>query len=256
MNNLQKIVKNLKGNITKNSPTIFTGLGVAGLITTTVMAVKATPKALQLIEDEEEKRKTFNEPEMEPMDIVKLTWKCYIPSAIMGGLTIGCIIGANSINLRRNATLASIYSISETTLREYQNKVVDTIGKNKEQKIRDDIAKDKVKNNPVVEKDVILTGKGNTLCFESISGRYFRSDIEKIRQSFNELSRQMLNDGYISLNDVYYELDLTGTKMGDHVGWHVDDGLIEPRFSSQLTENNDPCLVLEYNIDPRYGVEM
>lgn len=254
MNNLQKIAKSLRTNITKNSPTIFTGLGVAGLVTTTVMAVKATPKALQLIEDAKEQNELFDDPELTPMEIVKLTWKCYIPAMAMGGLTIGFIIGANSINLRRNAALASVYSLSETALKEYQSKVVETIGKTKEQKIKDDIAKDKIHKNPVRDSEVVITGNGSTLCYEAVSGRYFRSDIEKIRQSFNDLGRQMLSDAYISLNDVYYELNLSSTKMGDYVGWHVDDGLVEPRFSSQLTENGEPCLVLDYNIDPRYGV--
>ena len=90
---------------------------------------------------------------------MRLTWRYYVPTAIMGGLTIACIIGANSINLRRNAALAGAYSLTEAALKEYQAKVIETIGDKKEQAIRDDIAKDRVKEHPLGEREVIITGK-------------------------------------------------------------------------------------------------
>ena len=75
-------------------------------------------------------------------EIVKLTWECYIPTAAVGLSTIACIIGAHNIHLRRNAALASLYSLTESAFKEYQSKVVETIGKNKELKVRDDVVSD------------------------------------------------------------------------------------------------------------------
>ena len=46
--NVSKIMKDIKITMSKRSPEILTGLGIAGMITTTVLAVKATPKAIKL----------------------------------------------------------------------------------------------------------------------------------------------------------------------------------------------------------------
>lgn len=125
-----------------------------------------------------------------------------------------CLIGASSTNLRRNAALATAYTLSESTLKEYQEKVVETIGEKKEQSIRDSVSKDKMVKNPV--REVILTESGgNTICYDVLSGRYFKSDRDKITRVMNELNRQMRDEMYVTLNDFYYELGLDGTKMGD-----------------------------------------
>lgn len=242
--------------ISKNSPTILTGFAVAGLISTSVMAVRVTPKALRLLDLEREYRKKKQSPTMNKRDIVKLTWKVYLPPVLLGSATIACIIGANSIGMRRNAALASVYSLTEATLKEYQNKVVETIGVTKEQKIRDDIAKDRVEANPVDESKIIFTGKGETLCYDSLSGRYFKSDIEKIRKAENQLNRDLLADNFVSLNEVYEALGLPPIQIGEDLGWSLwideADSLVSMKFSSQLTPEGTPCLVLDYAVRPRY----
>ncbi len=258
---VKKVVKpgafvQLKGVVQKNSPAILTGLGVAGLISTTVMAVQATPKALCILEEDHLERNGtlgLTDVKATKKEIIKLTWKCYIPTMIMGGFTIGCIISANNINNKRNAALASLYSLTEKSLKQYQEKVVETIGENKARAIKDDIAKDNLLANPIDEStEIIITGNGETLCYDALAGRYFRSDIESIRKILNQLSRDLMSEMFIPLNNVYYELGLSGTILGDQVGWHIDDGLIEPQFSSQLTEKDTPCLVLDFSVQPRY----
>lgn len=250
---LQKTANNVFGFVSKNSPTILTCMGVFGLVTTTVMAIEATPKALDILaEASAQKEYDHGTDELDPMEIVKLTYKCYIPTAVMGSLTVACIIGANSINLRRNAALATVYSLTEATLKEYQSKVVSTIGEVKEKAIKDEIAKDKIEKNKPKKSNVVITGKGDTLCYDSISGRYFKSDIEKIKSSVNELNRDLLYEMFVSLNDVYYALGLSNIKMGDQMGWHIDNGMILFDYSSQLTEDGVPCLVIDYLISPRF----
>ncbi len=129
--NLSNIVKGVRTTMIKHSPEILTGIGIAGMITTTVMAVRATPKAIELIEKEKDRQNrellkkaeenghdTCNYIErLKPIDIIKTTWKCYIPAAIIGGLSIACLIGANSVNARRNAALATAYTLSESALK-------------------------------------------------------------------------------------------------------------------------------------------
>ena len=253
---IKQIAKNLGGVISKNSPQILTGLGCAGVVTTAILAVKATPKALRLVEDAiefdsvaQEKYNRFGE--LPGLEKLKLTWKCYIPAGVVGITSIACIIGANTISTKRNAALAALYSLSEAAFREYQGKVVETIGKTKDRQIRDEVAKDKVLANPVGNHEVIFTGKGDVLCLDALTGRYFKSDIEKIRQSVNELNRDLLSEMWLSLNDLYYALDLPNTVLGDEMGWDIDRGLIELDYSSQLDEHGTPVLVISSKVYPR-----
>ena len=247
-----EVFKNIGINLSKNSPAILTSVSVVGVATTAILAVKATPKAMRLIEELEEYKSELDEP-VTKKDIIKETWKCYIPAMVVGGATVACIIGSNSINTRRNAALASVYSLSEKAMKEYQAKVVETIGEKKHQEIKDKVASERIKNDPVGDKEIVITGNGEMLCYDALSGRYFKSDIEKIKSSINQLNRDLLSEMYITLNDVYYTLGLAPTKLGDQMGWHVENGLVDPRFSSQLTENGVPCLVLDFAVEPKYG---
>lgn len=257
----------IQETLIKNSPTILTGLGIAGFVSTTVMAVAATPKAMQLVVDkmwevaEEEERDISPDARlyfrdwgfyMDTIDVVKAAYRCYIPAALMGVVSIGCIISASNVSAKRNAAIASLYTISERTLQQYQSKVIEEIGVKKERKIKDSSLKSKIDDDPVSNNEVIVTGNGEMLCYEALSGRYFNSDIETIRQSLNNLSRDLMTDMFITLNDVYLELGLKTTSLGDMMGWDVDDGLIEPYFTSQLAEGKTPCLVLDFKVKPRF----
>lgn len=253
-NGLQQIPKKIGQVLAKESPSILTGVGAVGVISTAVMAVRATPKAM-IILDEERYVRAREDRLSRPLskkEIFLLTWKCYVPTIIMGGMAIACIIGANSINLRRNAALASVYGLTEAALKEYQDKVVETFGETKAQQVKDSIAKDRVEKTPPSPDKIIKTGKGETLCLDPYSSRYFKHDIEKIRKVINELNRDLLNDDFVSLNDVYYALGLPETKLGVDMGWHISDGLIEFDFSSQLTRDGEPCLVLDFKNEPVY----
>lgn len=246
------VLRNVRSSMKKHSPEILTGIGIAGMITTTVMAVRATPKALMLIED---KKDEYDTDTLSPMETVKAAWACYIPSAIVGSISIFCLIGASSVNLRRNAALATAYTLSESALKEYQERVVETIGEKKEREICDSISKDKVEKNPVVQKEIIITEKGDTLCYDTLSGRYFKSNRDQINKAVNDLNRRMRDDMFISLNEFYYEIGLNETKLGDVLGWNIDRGYIDVRYSAQLAKGETPCLVLEYRIVPQYDYQ-
>ena len=251
--NVSKLCKDAKVMASKRSPEILTGLGIAGMISTTVLAVQATPKALDLIARAEDKK--FDNGHGNKLTVsekMKVAWKPYIPAAITGIASISCIIGASSVHAKRNAAIAAAYNLSQTALTEYKEKVVETIGEKKEQAIKDKIAKDKIKKDPVSKSEVIVTGKGNTLCYDAFNSRYFYSDIDQIKRAINELNRIMLNQMYVSLNDFYDELNLKHSGNGDELGWKLDDGFIEVDFSSQLSDDGRPCLVIEYMVAPRY----
>ena len=248
--NLVTIVASTRQFVSKRSPEILTGIGIAGMISTAVLAVKATPKAMELIE--EKKREEWLD-KLSPVEIVKVAWKPYIPAIVTCVTSTACLIGASSVSAKRNAALATAYKLSETALTEYREKVIETIGEKKERTVRDKVAEERVKKNPVSKNEVIITGNGKTLCFDPISGRYFMCSIETIKRAENTLNKQMLHDisGYVSLNEFYDEIGLDHTSVGDDLGWNTDQ-IIDIDFSSQLNDNGEPSVVLDYLVAPKY----
>lgn len=254
---LSKTFRDMKMSLSKRSPEILIGIGITGMLTTTVLAVKATPKAIRLIE---QKKKELDVDKLTPVETVKTTWKCYIPAAISGTASIAFIIGSNSVHSKRYSALATAYKLSETAFNEYRDKVVETIGEKKERTVRDKVSKEQVENNPVHKTDIIVTGKGNTLCFDPLSHRYFYSNLEKIHRAANKLNYEINTspfDNEVTLNDFYYELGLPGIDIGNNMGWSLHTGLIKIYPSAQMVDEGEehegePCMVLNFENPPQY----
>lgn len=251
--NVAKFFKGMRTSVVKHSPEILTGLGIAGFVASTVLAVRATPKALKRIEAKKEEE---NKDSLTPLETVKATWTCYIPTVLTATTSAACLIGAHSIHVRRHAALAAAYKISETALTEYREKVIETIGEKKDQYIQEQIDKDRIEKNPVSSSEVIVTGKGKTLCYDYFSGRYFDGDIEQIKKSVNVINGMLLRDDYVSLNDLYDEIDLPHTGTGDILGWsvtRVGRDLIQPRISSQIADDGRPAIVMSFDPAPDHN---
>ena len=250
---LKRTIKSAGRVLTKYSPGILTGIGITGMIGATFMAVKATPKALYLIEAKKEESEV---EELTPVETIKTCWKCYIPATLTTVLSAVCLIGASTVSAKRNAALATAYSISEAALREYQEKVVEVVGEKKEKAVRDAVAKDQIERDPVTKSEVvIIDSNSNTLCYEPLSGRYFKSTIDKIKKAEIKLDRQMIQEMYVSLNDFYWEIGLDGTDLGDQMGWNLSKGYMDLSFSSQLADDGTPCAVIVYGIPPVYDYQ-
>jgi hypothetical protein len=254
---IAKGAKEFGGILLENSPTILTGLAVGGVLSTGVLAWNAANNAQILVINEQEIRdielenKGHHAPLMSPKEIFLLTWKCYIPTVAMGAATIACIIGANSINLRRNAILAGAYTLTETALKEYQEKVKEIVGEKKERAIRDEISQDHLNRTPVVDDMVIVTGTGDTLCFDALSGRYFYGNLENLRKIQNDFNYTLMQEMDIPLNDLYDAIGIERTEMGRNMGWKLESGQLAINFSSKIATNGKPCIVLSYPVVPR-----
>ena len=266
--NVSNFFRIAKEAVSKYTPEILTGIGVAGMVTTTVLAVKATPKALKLIEEEKERKTEQNRVEAKRLhhdafsvcnhltrtETIKVAWKPYIPAIVTGTVSTACLIGASSVNFRRNAALAAAYKFSETALAEYKEAVVETIGEKKEKMVKDKVAENRVESTPVEESKVIVTGNGTTKCLDMITGQYFYSNMEAIKKVENEMNHTMINDGYVSLNMVLKALGLESSKLD--LGWsHDRTGLLKFYFSSHLDKDGTPCLVLDYDEAPIYDYD-
>lgn len=256
--NVTKLIKDVRVITSKHCPEILTGLGIAGMITTTVLAVKATPKALQLIEAEKEnlKKTPDDEPTLKPIEVVKVAWKPYIPAAVTGVVSIGCLVGASSVNARRNAALATAYQLSTTALNEYKDKVIETVGEVKEKEIRDKVVEERVKKVPENNQStVVITGKEDEIPFYDIAfGQLFYSTLEKVDAAVNQINYDMLGNQYASLNDFYDELGIDRIDIGDSLGWNISrDGMLEISHDrTQVAKNGKPCFVIEYHVAPAY----
>lgn len=258
MNNqaISKFARDVRLSFSRHSPEILMGIGITGMITSTVFAVKATPKALLLME---EKKEELEVDTITPVEVVKATWKCYVPAVITGGVSVACLIGSNSVNAKRNAALATAYKLSETAFAEYREKVVETIGEKKEKVVKDKISEEKIKDNPVSKTEVIITGKGQTLFFEPLSSRYFYSNLDLIQRAVNKLNRDIITSAFddgVSVNDFYQEIGLPTTATGDNLGWKIDY-IIDIYPSAQMCDEGtehegEPCIVLNYANPPKY----
>jgi hypothetical protein len=251
---LSDTVKKLGRTLNKNSPAILTGFGVFGVVTTTIMGITATPKALLLLKDAELNIEGANGLPIRPLNSVekaKVLIPIYMPTIAMGGLTIYAILSANKINATRVAALTSILTLAERNLQEYQHKVLAKLGEKKEAVIRSEILQDHISKNPPKDNAIIITGKGDHLCFDDLSGRYFTSDIETIRKIQNDFNKRLLNEMTLPINELYFELGLESIPLGDNMGWSVEKKMLELTFTAKLTPDGRSCIVLTHSNPPQ-----
>lgn len=253
----------------KNSPVILTGLAVAGVISTAYSAFKAGPRADKILEDYRKDMRDCHPKDKEAKravvgETVKKMVPVVAPPIIMGGTTIACVIGSHSISSRRIAVLSAAYSLSESTVKNLNNKMEEMLGEKKTRAIKDSIMKDKLHASEKKE-DQKLLGDGNVyvpdngyvLCKDLHSGRPFYSTAEKIKQAIVKCSFDVQQNMWVSLNDFYDEIDspqLEHIPLGDDLGWNVDDtirGQLPIYLTALLTEDGKPCLCVEADIKIR-----
>lgn len=248
--NVKEVIGSVQTTLGKYSPEILIGIGLAGMATSTVLAVKATPKAIRLLEEVKQEK----QDELTKKEIVKTTWRCYIPTVTTGVIAAACIIGANSVNVKRNAALATAYKLSETAFSEYRDKVIETVGEKKEKAVKEKIMQERLEKNPIDKSKVIVTGKGSVKCKDSISNREFETSVDTIKKAEIAINRKLVTgpDGYVSLNEFYAELGLDGSSIGEELGWSTSDGYIEIEFGSLFDDQlGEPVILLYYNVAPR-----
>lgn len=240
------VIKSIGAWVLNNSTTILTAVNSLGVVATAISSGHATTIAMRILEEDRKEGAsplTFKEK-------VKKTWKCYIPTAVLGAATIATGIKSNSLSLKKSAALTGLYTLSETTLNEYRAKVAHEIGSSKELKIRDSVAADKVARAPV-PGPTIIAGDGTVLAYEAMNeGRPFYTTIEGARKAMNDINYNMGTrmEMFSSLNTFYEALGLSGIELGEEVGWNSDHP-IDLIFSSTL-KNGKPALFIDYRCKP------
>ena len=232
--------------IHRNSSTILTVLSVAGVISTVATASKDTAKAKDII--------TVARPRNRK-DELKATWKCYIPTAISAGTTIACIIGSHYCSIRQKEALASAYSLSQLTLHKYQEKVIDRLGKNKAEALREEVY------NEVAEYQApsigfcsgttlpIDTGHGTTLFYDIPAKTWFYSDKNYLDAQRNDMNRDVMTEMYYDWNEIRYRWGLPPLRFGGEWIFTCTD-LFEPRFEAMLMDNGQVRVNIDYDLIP------
>ena len=257
MTSVSRLLTTAQKVVHENSPAILTAIGVAGTITTAVLSGKAAVKATDRITADMIRRDLYNskhgeqalvEPTLKEKFI--LTWDCFLPPVLTCTTTVAAIVLSNRIGTRRTAAMAAAYSLSERAFTEYKEKVYEHVGKNKERKIQDEIAQDQIKRNPPLN-DMIIVGS-DVIFHEAFTGRYFKSNMEDVKQAVNRINHHMINNFSADLNDFYDFVGLDRTDMGDLLGWN-NDKLIELAFTTCMDDQQRPAISFRYITPPREG---
>lgn len=227
-----------------NSPGILTGLGVAGAVTTAVLASKAGYSSALILSD--------HLYEMNPKDKVKLVWKEFIPAASVGVVTIASIIAANQIGARRAAAFAAAFKLSEQLGEDYKKKVLETLGLQKEEKLRSELAAEKMEKSPPPSSVLIVAGS-NVMFYDEWSGRYFHNTMEAVMKAVNEINHKVNNYFHASLTDFYELIGLTSTSGSDYIGWNSDE-LLDVQYSPTIYKDQ-PAIMIGYNHEPIKGFD-
>lgn len=250
MSNFKDALKAAEKVFNRNSPNILTGLGIAGFVTSILLSIKATPMAML---EYNELLQKYPDEEIPMKDKIEKVLPVYIPTIGLATVSTTLIILANRIHTRRTAALASLYALAETGIREYQEQVLGSIGPRKEEGIRGKVAQKKLEDNPVNEREISIQKEGEILCYDILSGRYFRSNIETLRQIQNTFNERMLNGNDTqTLNELYFDMGLEAIELGADCGWSVNKGLLDFIFTAKIATNNQPCVVIDHKTKPEY----
>lgn len=248
-----RMYNNTKNGVQKHSPEILAGVGVVGVVASTVMACKATMKLNDILEESKETRDKIREVESNPryeeqyshedakkdltinytqtgLKIAKL----YAPAVILGSASLGCLLASNDILRKRNAALSAAYMTVDKSFKEYRQRVVDRFGEEVEKEIRYNIKAEEITSTVVAEdgSETTVTETVKTMDpnlysdyakFFDEASPYWQKDPE-YNFMFLKSQQQYANDllkarGRLFLNEVYEMLGIEKTKAGQIVGW-------------------------------------
>lgn len=250
---LMKTYKRTELKVRKHSPEILAGVGVVGVIASTVMACKATTKLSDILEESKDQLDQIKTVAVDPAYADKyseddakkdttITYvqtgvkvaKLYAPSVILCAGSLGCLLASNNILKKRNAALSAAYMTVDKSFKEYRKRVADRFGEEIEKEIRYNIKAKEItavdeNGNEVTETVKVMDGTDDPNTYSDYA-RFFdescaawQNDAE-YNLTFLKAQQQYANDllksrGRLFLNEVYRMLGIDETKAGQVVGW-------------------------------------
>jgi len=247
------VLKTVKPFVAKHEPELLMVMGISGMIFSVAWGIKATGKAIRKIDL---RKQELNKDKLTTREVIQTTWKLYLPVVISTAASIPCIVAGNRVSNKRNMALAAAYTMTETALQEYQDKTKEILGEKKYEKLQEQVSEEKVRNTyQEGMKNVTLIGDGESLFYEPLSGRYFKTNWNRISKAANELNADALGSmsGEITLSEWYDILGLPDTELSDERGWTIANGkqgIIDISIDSVISPDNQPCGAIRYNTMP------
>lgn len=206
----------------RSSPTILTVLGITGVVGTAAMAVRETPKALRLVKV---KKDELNKEKLTPVELVRTTWKCYVPSVLIGVGTITCIVGIGVMDKRNQAALTSAYTMLNESYKQYRQAAKKVYGENADNKIHSEMAKDAMVSSydwgyQVYNMDMDPESE-RLLFYDLASKKYFNTTMAAVLNAQYHVNRNLSIKGDCSLNEYLSFLGVEGVDKGDEIGWDI-----------------------------------
>lgn len=246
----QKMLHKSGLHIGKYFPIMLSCIASAGVIITAVSAVKATPKAVELIKADSREKHSGDAYAYTKREAISAAWKCYIPAAVFGISTIACIMGINSLNKRQQAALTSAYALVQNSYKEYKDKLKELYGEETHNAVVDAIVKEKCEDvyisapggfyNSTLDFDESAEPEITRTFYDSFSQRYFETTIANVIEAEYHLNRNYMLGGDVTLNDFYELLGLEKTDIGSTLGWSSYTGdILWLDFNHRLTTLDD-----------------
>lgn len=247
-----------KLKLEKGAPTVLSIVATIGVLTSVGLAIKQTPKALELIKEKEKKKGQ----KLEKKEIVKSAAPLYLPVLASCTATIICIWGINGLNKRSQASLISAYAMLDQKYKNYKDKVIDIYGKEGHDKIISELAKEHsddgvIKLYGLYDSSTLDFGVDSPdderLFYDTISMRYFTSTVSRVLQAEYHLNRNfILASGEVYVNEFYEFLGISKIPELEHHGWFVSDDMYWVDFNHSKTTLDDglECLIIEAVQEP------
>lgn len=202
----------------RSSPTILCCAAAVGVVGTAVVAVKATPKAMRLLEEATEEKGA----ELSRTEIFVAVAHLYIPSAAIGAGTIFCIFGANALNKHQQAQLMSAYALIKNYHKEYCNKLIKLHGEEEDIEVRNAMMRERCDVH-ILHSDV---PDGKVIFYDEMSGESIMRYEREVIDAEYHFNRNFTIRGYAFLNEFYEFLGLPQTEYGGTVGWSICSGIM------------------------------
>lgn len=255
------VVKNLIKVLAKNRPIILTAVGIGGMAVTALLAYKSYPAVTDAIADKaDEVYQEENRENLTKMETVKVYAKVLWPTVTLGVVSGVMIVLGHKDQVKRTSAIATAYALSESTLKEYQEKVIEEIGEKKEQAIRDKVAAAKMEKIEPTKETIVVTDDNKPWMCDTATGTYFRMNYERFKRIIAEANLLMFKRDFLSVPDLYelLEVELPPDVMSEFalLGWNSNDGDIEIYTTSALRTicgETVPCMVIEYRARPKFN---
>lgn len=259
---MPRILKQTGYFLSKNAPVILSCVSAVGVVATAVLAVKETPKALEIIQNEQHEDCDERSDIRTAIDTAASCWKCYIPAIAVGTVTIACIFGSTVLSRKQQASLIGAYSLLQGEYTRYRNKVRDIYG----QEAHDDIlraatAEESNGLKPYVPNSFFQPSSLEfedadeeiRLFYDLFSRRYFKATISQVLQAEYHVNRNLALSGYgVPVNEFYHFLGISPIPGGNDICWYIADEVYWADFNHTKTVMDDglECYIIEMVITP------